>query len=59
MRYEEAKAQILSGYRIISSQSNPSSGWLQMALENLVIIYEAMGKPEEAARFRAELEKAS
>jgi serine/threonine protein kinase/Tfp pilus assembly protein PilF len=54
-RYAEAESETLAGYRILTKQSKPTVSWLQSARKDLVTIYDALGDPEKAARFRAEL----
>ena len=51
-RYGEAETHLLAGYKIISSQTSPSIGWLQTARQDLVTLYEASGRPEKAALYR-------
>lgn len=53
--YLEAETHTLAGYEIASKQK--SASWLDEARKDLVTLYEAMGEPEKAAKFRAELEK--
>jgi serine/threonine-protein kinase len=54
-RVEEAERETMSGYRILTGQADPSVSFLRTAREDLVAIYEALGQPERAAAFRAEL----
>jgi serine/threonine-protein kinase len=56
-RAEEAAAELLAGYDIVRAQASPSVSWLQSARTDLVTAYEALGRTEDAARFRAELEE--
>src|SRR5690606_4698049 len=51
----EAEVESRAGYEIIKAQADPSSNWLRFVRGDLVEAYEALGRPEEAARFRAEL----
>ncbi len=54
-RYREAEAAITSGYAILSKQASPSMGYLQKAREDLIMVYEALGQPEKAQKYRAEM----
>jgi hypothetical protein len=42
---------------ILHRQMNPTVSWLQNARKDLVEEYEALAQPDDAARFRAELER--
>ena len=56
-RYPEAESQLRESYEYLKAQygeQNPSS---VEARQHLVNLYEAWGKPEQAARFRAEPQK--
>jgi serine/threonine-protein kinase len=55
-RFAEAEGHLLSGYGLLTSQTSPSVSWLQTARQDLVSTYEALRRPDEARRFRAELE---
>lgn len=57
-RYAEAEAETRVGYEIFLKQTNPPAAWLNNALTDLVEEYEALKKPELAAKYRAELTKA-
>ncbi len=57
-RYAEAEKDSLAGYRIVAGQATPSVSWLQSARTDLAEIYDALGKPAEADKYRAELEAA-
>ncbi len=57
-RFAEAEQHSLAGYRILAGQAVPSVSWLQSARTDLAEIYDALGKPAEADRYRAELEAA-
>jgi serine/threonine protein kinase len=61
-KYAEAEPLLLEGYRGLKERSKaiPPQGRdrLREALERLVRLYEATGKPDEAARWRAELVQA-
>ncbi|HVU49246.1 MAG TPA: serine/threonine-protein kinase [Polyangia bacterium] len=55
-RYGEAEAQSRSGYEILQKKAVARSiDWLQWARADLAAEYEALGRPEEASRFRQEL----
>ncbi|HLU24611.1 MAG TPA: serine/threonine-protein kinase [Longimicrobiales bacterium] len=54
-QWAEAEVESRAGYEIIKAQADPSSNWLRFVRGDLVEAYEALGRPEEAARFRAEL----
>ncbi|MEW5977642.1 MAG: tetratricopeptide repeat protein [Acidobacteriota bacterium] len=58
-RYPDAETEILAGYRILNQQSSPPTRWLQFAQEDLVKLYEALQQPDNAAKYRSELEKTS
>jgi eukaryotic-like serine/threonine-protein kinase len=53
-RFAEAEIESLAGYRIVSSLSDPTVGWLRSARSDLATIYDALGRPGEADRFRDE-----
>jgi len=50
----EAERESKAGYDIVSKQSAASVSWLKTAREDLADAYDALHRPEEAARFRAE-----
>jgi serine/threonine protein kinase/tetratricopeptide (TPR) repeat protein len=54
-RYDEAETEILAGYEILSKQTSPSVSWLRNARQDLVKLYTATNKPEQAKKFQAEL----
>jgi serine/threonine-protein kinase len=54
-RFQEAEEHTLAGYDIITKQANPSIDYLQGARADLGRIYDALGQPEKAAKFREEL----
>ena len=54
-RYGEAETEILAGYDLLAKQTTAPERWLDFAREDLVTIYDAQHKPEQANRFRAEL----
>ncbi|HEX9606999.1 MAG TPA: tetratricopeptide repeat protein, partial [Gemmatimonadaceae bacterium] len=53
-RTPEAERESKAGYDIVSKQSAASVSWLKTAREDLADAYDALHRPEEAARFRAE-----
>ena len=61
-KYAEAEFMLLSGYEGMKQRQAkvplPQSVRLTKALERLVKLYEAWGKPEQAAKWRKELEAA-
>ena len=54
-RFREAEDRTLSGYRILVKQANPAVSYLQQARTDLAAIYDALGEPDQARQFRAEL----
>ena len=54
-RFREAEEHTLAGYDILTKQANPSIDYLQGARADLRRIYDALGQPEKAAKFRKEL----
>ena len=54
-RHTEAEGHLLAGYDILMKQTSPTARWLQQARTDLVEVYEALGQPEKAERFRKEL----
>jgi serine/threonine protein kinase/tetratricopeptide (TPR) repeat protein len=53
-RIAEAERESKAGYDIVSKQAAPSVSWLKSAREDLAAAYDALHRPEEAARFRTE-----
>ena len=53
-RYAEAEAELLAGHEIVSGQASPSVSWLRAAREDLTALYETTGRPDQAAKYRAE-----
>lgn len=53
-RHAEAAAPLREGYRAPRPRLDPNSDWLVRAREGLVAVYDALGRPEQAARVRAE-----
>ena len=53
-RYTEAETYTLAGYTALAGGATQTS-WLIAARKDLVAIYEALGQPDKARRFREEL----
>jgi serine/threonine protein kinase/tetratricopeptide (TPR) repeat protein len=53
-RTAEAEHESKAGYDLVAKQAAPSVSWLKSAREDLVEAYDALHRPEQAARFRAE-----
>lgn len=53
-RWAEAEAELRAGYAIVAQKSSPSSPWIKSAREDLVRVYQALGRPDEANRYRAQ-----
>jgi len=58
-RYAEAEYQSRTGFEIVAQQTEPSVRWLEAAHTDLAAEYEALGRPADAARHRAELAKSA
>ncbi len=54
--FQEGAVESLAGYNVLIKQTNPQTSFLRAARKDLVADYEALKQPEQAARFRAELE---
>ena len=54
-RYADAELESLAGYEVLAGQASPSISYLRAARDDLVLIYEASGQTEKAARFREEI----
>jgi len=52
-RYAEAESR--GGYEILINKISPGVAWLMNARKDLVEEYDALQKPAESAKFRAEL----
>ena len=52
-RHAEAEALLLAGYRTLRGQTDPADPWLETAREELAAVYDALGRPAQAARYRA------
>lgn len=57
-RYDEAEARLLKSYSILRETLGHNHRRTVNAVERLVALYEAWGKPKEAAEYRALLEEA-
>ncbi|TFG38439.1 MAG: tetratricopeptide repeat protein, partial [Candidatus Aminicenantes bacterium] len=57
-RFSEAAPETLAGYEAILPTAAPGNGFLRAARVDLAAIYDTLGQPEMAARFKAELEEA-
>jgi serine/threonine-protein kinase len=58
-RYRDAEPETLAGYEILIKQSSPSTSFIRAARKDLAAEYGALNQPQQAARFRAELETAA
>ncbi len=56
-RWKEAERESRAGYEILHGKTDPSVSWLQAARQDLATDYEALGRPADARRVRAEWEK--
>src|SRR6266550_7113111 len=54
-RYSAAESEIRAGYELLMKQTNPPANWLSNARTDLEEEYDALNKPEQAAKFRAEV----
>ena len=55
-RYGEAESELLEGHTILESAVGGEHAWTRLAVEALTGLYEAWGKEDEAARWRARIE---
>ena len=51
-RYGEAETELLAGHSVVSRQTSPSVSWLKAAQDDLVTLYDATNRPDQAAKFR-------
>jgi serine/threonine-protein kinase len=58
-RFAEAEPESLYGYQFLIKNVSPSDQFLAGARKDLAVDYEALHKPELAARYRAELDQAA
>ncbi len=54
-RFAEAAEESRAGYDILTRTTNPGISFLRAARQDLVAAFDSLGRPGEAARFRAEL----
>ena len=54
-QYAEAEKASLLGYQILMKQASPPKSWLDNARTDLAADYKALGRPNDAQRFEAEL----
>jgi serine/threonine protein kinase/tetratricopeptide (TPR) repeat protein len=54
-RFVEAEAESRAAYVILLKQTNPPAAWLNNARTDLAEEYDGLKKPDQAAKFRAEL----
>jgi serine/threonine-protein kinase len=54
-RWTDAERDLRGGYDILQGLTNPSVSWLQSARRNLALVYDSIGRPADAVRFRKEL----
>jgi serine/threonine protein kinase/Tfp pilus assembly protein PilF len=54
-RYAEAEAESRAGYDILITQMDPKVSWLMNARKDLAAEYDGLKRPEQAAKFRAEI----
>ena len=53
-KWNPAFTETEAGYTILMKQSTPSVYWLRRATSDLAMEYDALGKPQEAAKMRAD-----
>jgi serine/threonine protein kinase/tetratricopeptide (TPR) repeat protein len=53
-RWTEAEAELLTGHQILTRKTGPSASWLRNARADLILVYDSLGTPEKAERFRRE-----
>ena len=54
-RYAEAVRETLAGYEILAKRTDRGVSWLVDARKDLVVAYDSLKQPAQAAKFRAEL----
>ena len=54
-RFSEAAPETLAGYEVIRATAAPGNSFLRAARIDLAAIYDTLGQPERAERFRKEL----
>jgi eukaryotic-like serine/threonine-protein kinase len=55
-RPKDAEPETLAGYQILVKQTSNANSFMHSARKDLAAEYEALNQPQEASRFRAELE---
>jgi hypothetical protein len=55
-RYAEAEEHLLEGYRILKVSQGEKHPWTRDACSSMVKLYDAWGRKDEAAEWRARLE---
>ena len=58
-KYGEAEKNTLAGYNYLVKQAAPTNNYLASARKDLAAIYDGLHRPQQAARFRAELGQAA
>jgi len=53
-RYADAEQESRAGYTILMKQTNPPPTWTQRVRGDLAAEYDSLGRPADAAKFRAE-----
>jgi anion-transporting ArsA/GET3 family ATPase len=56
-RPEEAEPLLLDSHKALTAEFKEEDEEIELVVENLIELYEAWGKPEKAAEYRALLEK--
>lgn len=54
-KFVEAEAYTRAGYEALKGQTSSQTSYMQGALHDLAVEYDALGRPKDADRFRAEL----
>jgi serine/threonine-protein kinase len=54
-RPADAEPELLAGYAVLAVKPGASPTWLRAAREDLAAVYEALGQPDQARRYRDEL----
>lgn len=50
--------ELLAGHGILAGQATLSVSWLQSARTDLAAVYDALGRPADATKYRVEFEAA-
>ncbi len=56
-RFAEAEQETRRGYAVVAKVASPGVNFLQAARLDLSIIYDSLGRPDSASRYRAERER--